>query len=247
MTKLKTLERDGMYSSDDTINGYSDPGQQRKERFLRDARALLKKTREFMARFGWTECDIRINPAGVAVSGDVHADYWNPDDPLHIVYCTIGASAIAFGARKDGVTIMARQEQRAPNQCGGRKQGKVSYRTSLMGPNQYIDPGMNSQELAAALFKIAGMKEDAEKIRMLQGCAYHSRTAGVIPVPSPIIKNSAEAELVKEAVGTVIDAARADTSVHNGEQTLGEARTDARQLTLFEALQDEEGASVRAD
>ena len=244
MTKLKTLERDGLYSSDDTINGYSDPGQQRKERFLRARVTLLKQTGEFLARFGWTECDIRVNPAGIAVSGDVHADYWNPDDPLNIVYCTIGASAIAFGARKDGVLIMARQEQRAPNQSGGRKQGKVSYRTSHMGPNQYIDPGMNSQELAAALFKIAGMKEDAEKVRMLQGCAYHSRTAGVIPVPSPVIKNSTEAALLKLAVGNVIDAARKDVSVHNGEQTLGEARTDARQLTLFEALQDEEATRV---
>ena len=244
MNKLKTLGRDGLYSHDNSISGYSDLGQQRKEQFLRDARALLKQTGEFIAQLGWTEYDISVNPSGVAGSGDAHADYWDPDDPLHIVYCTIGASAIAFGARKDGVIIMARQEQRTVHRGGGRKQGKVSYRTLHMGPNQYIDPGMNSQELAAELLKIAGMKEDAEKVRMLQGCAYHSRTAGVIPVPSPIIKNSTEAALVKLAVGNVIDAARKDVSVHNGEQTLGEARTDARQLTLFEALQDEEATRV---
>ena len=75
--------------------------------------------------------------------------------------------------------------------------------------NQWIDPGMNSQELATQILKIAGLSE-ADQTSMLAGCAYHSRTAGSLSVPSAIVRNGAEAEALKEAIGNVIAAARAD-------------------------------------
>ena len=72
MTKIKSLAPDGSYScGDQSINAYSQTGQELKEQFLREARALLKQTSQFLAQVGWTECDIRVNPAGMAVSGDV--------------------------------------------------------------------------------------------------------------------------------------------------------------------------------
>ena len=60
--KFKRLAADGRYG--DFICGYSDHGQALKEQFLRDARALLKQAGGILARSGWSECDIRVNPAG---------------------------------------------------------------------------------------------------------------------------------------------------------------------------------------
>jgi len=232
MTKIKSLAPDGSYScGDQSINGYSQTGQELKEQFLCDARALLKQTSEFLTQLGWMECEIRINPAGVAVSGDVYAEFWRPADPLNIVYCTIGASAIPFGGRKDDVIIMARQHQREAQHNSGRKTGKAPYRTKNMGPNHFIDPGMNGQFLAAELLVIAGQEEDADAVRLMQGVSYHSRTAGVLPLPSLVMRNRSDAELAQVAVGAVMAAAAADVSVPNGELT------GVRQMTLFEALQ----------
>jgi len=232
MTKLKSLSPDGSYSyGNQSINGYSQTDKELKEQFLRDARALLKQTGEYLTRLGWTECEIRVNPAGMAVSGDVYAEFWKLADPLNIIYCTIGASAIPFGGRKDGVIIMARQHQREAQHDSGRKAGKPPYRTKTMGPNHFIDPGMNGQLLAAELLKIAGQEEDAGAVRLMQGVSYHSRTAGVLPLPALVMRNRSEAELAQVAIGVVIAAAAADASVPNGELT------GVRQMTLFEALQ----------
>jgi hypothetical protein len=232
MTKIKSLAPDRSYScGDQSINGYSQTGQELKEQFLRDARALLKQTGEFLTRLEWAECEIRINPAGVAVSGDVYAEFWKTADPLDIVYCTIGASAIPFGGRKDGVIIMARQHQREIHQDSGRKAGKISYRTKSMGSNHFIDPGMNGQLLAAELLKIAGQEEDTGALRLMQGVSYHSRTAGVLPLPALVMRNRSEAELAQVAISAVVVAATADANIPNGKLVI------ARQMTLFEAIQ----------
>jgi hypothetical protein len=237
--KFKRLAADGLYG--DPICGYSDHGQVLKEQFLRDARALLKQAGKILARIGWTECDIRVNPAGPAVSGDVHADFWKPDDPLNTVYCTISASCVAFGGRKDGVLIMARKEKREVWKDGRHapSNSKVSYRNVWMGINQWIDPGMNSQELADQLLKIAGLQE-AERAGMLAGCAYHSHTAGSLSIPSAIIRNREEADALKEAYKAVITAAHADASVQNGGQPPTEAVTGLHQMTLFESFEMQE-------
>jgi hypothetical protein len=161
----------------------------------------------------------------------VYAEFWKLADPLNIIYCTIGASAIPFGGRKDGVIIMARQHQREAHHDSGRKAGKASYRTKAMGPNHFIDPGMNSQLLAAELLKIAGQEDDAGAIRLMQGVSYHSRIAGVLPFPALIMRNQSEAELAQIAISAVVVAAAADASIQNG------GLASARQTTLFEALQ----------
>jgi hypothetical protein len=238
MAKIKSLAPDGSYSgSGQSINGYSQTDQKLKEQFLRDARALLKQAGQFLAQAGWTEYDIRVNPAGMAVSGDVHADFWNPTDPLNTVYCTIGASAVSFRGREDGVIIMARKEKRAPRNNGGRTSAKPTYRNIWMGMNQWIDPGMNARELAAQIFKIADQPEQADQVRMLAGCTYHSRTAGLLAIPAAIVRNDTDAEVLKEALGNVIAAARTDANVHKGEQPRTEAKTGLRQLSLFEVSQ----------
>ena len=73
--KPKRLRLDGSYSSDHgMICAYSAPGHERKERFLRDAAALLRETGRHLARRGLTQSDVRINRAGMAVSGEASAD-----------------------------------------------------------------------------------------------------------------------------------------------------------------------------
>jgi hypothetical protein len=61
------------------ICAYSAHGHERKEQFLRDAAALLRETGKHLARHSLTQSDVRINRAGMAVSGEVTADFWNPE------------------------------------------------------------------------------------------------------------------------------------------------------------------------
>lgn len=233
---FKRLAADGRYG--DPICGYNGTGQTLKEQFLRDIRALLKEAGQILARIGWSECDIRVNPAGPAVSGDVHADFWKPDDLLNTVYCTIGASCVSFGGRNDGVIIMARKEKREIWKDGRHAStiSKVKYRNIWMGINQWIDPGMNSQELAAQLLKIAGFQEN-EPAGILAGCAYHSRTAGSLSIPSAIIRNHDEADNLKEAYMKVIDATHADASVPDNKQPSVEPVNKLHQMTLLEPFE----------
>jgi hypothetical protein len=226
MKGLKRLAADGIYG--DPISGYTDHGQTLKEQFLRDARALLKQTGQILARSGFTECSVRVNPAGAAVSGDVHADFWRPDDLYNTVYCTIGASVVLFGGRRDGLTIMARKEKRA-DQPG---RGRTAYRTLFMGINQWIDPGMHSGELAAELLKIADLAEAWPGV--LPGCTYRSRTAGCLEVPSAAIRSREEALQWKSALGAALEASRQDAGRVPQESAEPDSEPPVRQMPLFE-------------
>ncbi len=67
--KFKKLRSDGSYSSDHgMICAYSTHGYECKERFLRDAAALLREAGKHLSRRGLTRSDVRINRAGMAVS-----------------------------------------------------------------------------------------------------------------------------------------------------------------------------------
>ena len=53
MTKIKSLAPAGSYCcGDQSISGYDQAGQELKEQFLHDARALLKETGEFLTQSG---------------------------------------------------------------------------------------------------------------------------------------------------------------------------------------------------
>jgi hypothetical protein len=43
----------------------------------------VKQAGHLLAQSRWTECDTRVSPAGMAGSGDICADFWNPDNQLH--------------------------------------------------------------------------------------------------------------------------------------------------------------------
>ena len=181
---------------------------------------------------GFTEARINVNPAGVACSGDVYAEFWRPEDLCNTLYCTIGASHVSFGGRKDGLIIMARNEKRA-EQPGRGKTSKPAYHTTFRGLNQWIDPGMHSAELAAELLKIAGLPET--EVGILPGCTYRSRTAGCLEVPSSAIRNRVEALQLKAALGAVLEASQQDASRIPQEKEEPDSGSAVRQMSLFES------------
>jgi hypothetical protein len=236
MTQCMQLAPDGTYSNGSShISGYDSLSASFKDRFLRDARSLLKQTQQILTKAGWSEYMICVNPAGVAVSGDVFADFWTPADPFNIVYCTIGASAVHFGGRKDGVVIMARQEKREIDRFARRSKSKPSYRTTWMGINQWIDPGVNSRELAVRLLQIAGAPESGEQ-RELPGCVYHSTTAGAVPVPSGLLRNREGTLAWSAALEQVFEAGQADAAIHTAEVAGSKKEPVFHQLTLLESF-----------
>jgi len=240
MTQIKSLSCDGAYSYNGSVNGYSEQAQTRKDKFLLDARALLKQTGRFVAQAGWSEYDIRVNPTGVACSGDVHAEFWKAEDPFTTVYCTIGSTAVSLGGRKDGIVIMARQEKRVARDS---RNSKPSYRNIWMGINQWIDPGMNNRELATQLLKIAGVQEPEDR-GMLPGCTYHSRMAGSLAIPSMIVRNEQEAEALKLALSKAQAASTADAQLPGPVQSPAKSQVPAGQLSLFEIINVPEVANV---
>ena len=183
----KKLKSDGGYGA--VINGYGehhtenrDP-QSGKEHFLRDAAGLLREVGKLLAARGLTEKEIRTNPAGPAVSGEVAAYYWKPGSPAHRVYCIIGACGV-FGGRKDGVSIMARTQtmREAPERyAGGRRKPAEVWQMGMMGPNQWLSPALDSAEIAAELLKIF---DPASSPALVQ---FRTRSSGVLPVPDPVV------------------------------------------------------------
>ena len=183
----KKLKADGGYGA--VINGYGehymenrDP-QSGKERFLRDAAALLRNIGKCLAAHGLTEKEIHTNPAGPAVPGEVSACFWKPDDPAHRVYCIVGACGV-FGGRKDGVTIMARTQAmtKTPERyAGGRRAPKDAWHFGVMGPNQWLSPALDAAEIAAELLKIFDPATSPADVQ------FHTRSKGTLPVPEPVV------------------------------------------------------------
>ena len=188
----KKLKPDGGYGA--VIHGYGrmvsirehytenrDP-QSGKERFLRDAAALLREVGKLLGARGLTEKEFRTNPAGPAVSGEVSAYFWKPDNPAHRVYCIIGACGV-FGGRKDGVTIMARTQamRKAPERyAGGRRKPTEVWQMGMMGPNQWLSPALDSAEIAAQLMTIFDPATSPARVQ------FRTRSSGVLPVPDPV-------------------------------------------------------------
>ena len=59
----------------------------------------VKQAGQFLAKSRRTEYDTRVSPAGLAGSGDICADFWNPEYQLHTVYLATGSSSVCFRNR----------------------------------------------------------------------------------------------------------------------------------------------------
>jgi hypothetical protein len=186
--KFKRLRSDGSYSSDHgTICAYSAPGHERKERFLRDAAALLRETGRLLARQGLTQSDVRINRAGMAVSGEASADYWNPNT-MRGVWVGISTTCLSLlSGRKDGVSILSRWQTYKAKPAGrGKRRKRPAHQDE--GPNQWLSPEFDAEQLAAALLEICDPQSSPSNPTA------HTLSRGKIPIPSPVVSNQNEAE-----------------------------------------------------
>jgi hypothetical protein len=121
-----------MPKSEGEVNGYSDAGQARKDKFLRDAKKFLRQVGKELAQKGFSEVNVSANPAGIACAGDASGYYYKPGSQISL-YLTIGADIL-----QPGLSFMARW-----NNSHGRS-----------GPNNWINADKDSVEVAAILTSI---------------------------------------------------------------------------------------------
>ncbi len=184
--KARKLAPDGAYGA--PIQGYSGDG---KERFLQDARALLREVGKHLVSHGLTEMDVIINPAGPAVAGDAYGVYWHPDNPSRRAYVNVSDSALGWG-RSDHLIVMARvqhycQATRSRRESATNRRGKGSeWRTADLESNQWLSANFDSHELADRVWKIFNLATSPKGMT-----AFTSEGEQV--VPCPIVHNDGEA------------------------------------------------------
>lgn len=224
--KNKRLKPDGAYGCN--INGYSDVAAAQKSEFLRDAKTLLKEVGKHLTARGLTEMDVRVNPSGVAGSGDVYADYWQPDDPTRRAYVNISDSALGWG-RTDALIVLARVQHYRQDDNGR----KPAYRMANSGPNQWLSANLDSKELADRLWQIFDPATSPTEMR-----AFTADEAQVIP--SPIVRNDDEAAAWADGMLSVQRAFAADN-----EEAIAVPSADVPiPLSLFNELEAQQAAQA---
>lgn len=247
--KARKLAPDGAYGQ--PVQGYRGDG---KERFLRDARALLREVGKHLVSHGLTEMDVNINPAGPAVAGDAYGVYWHPDDPSRRAYVNVSDSALGWG-RNDHLIVMARvQHYRHPAKVGAgatrsrresatNRRGKGSeWRTADLESNQWLSANFDSRELADRVWKIfnpATACPDAKRVEGLPKGMTAFTSEGEHAIPSPIVHNDGEAVAWAHGMRATEQAFAAD---NEQAVTIAQASVPAP-LSLFneiEARQEQE-------
>lgn len=130
----------GQYSMS-PIHGYNRVDQGRKDQFLQDGRAFLRSVGEHLRTLGFSEQEVQINRAGIAVSGEIYARFFRSGQDRHL-FVAVESSAFSeeLSPREDSVTFLARWERDRPN---GR--GRES------GPNCWLNPNFSSASTARCL------------------------------------------------------------------------------------------------
>ena len=137
------------------INAYSDYAAKRKEQFLRDGCAYLKDVGQRLKSFGLTHVEVHTHQAGIAVSGEVYACFFPEGGAGLGLFLCLEESAMYrpawFRERGDRLTLMARWRNRELEGKGR----KARFRTiGHDGPNQWLDPSLDSRELAEQLLNL---------------------------------------------------------------------------------------------
>jgi len=92
---------------------------------------------------GFTEVQIKRNPGGVAVSGEVYAEYWHPDLDHWLYVCLVSSvlRGLVDRPRDDGLVLMART--------------RVNHNKRVVdGANHYLSPSKDSVSLAQDLLTV---------------------------------------------------------------------------------------------
>ncbi len=216
--KNRRLKPDGAYGRN--VNGYTDLAAEQKAQFLKDGKALLKEVGKHLAARGLTETDVRVNPSGVAGSGDVYADYWRSDDPTRRVYANISASALGWG-RTDALIVLARVQHYRYAERGGAR--KPAYRMAGSGPNQWVS--------ADCLWQVFCPDSTPAAVTAFTA-------SGAQAIPSAIVRNDDEAEAWAGGMVSVQNAFAADN-----EQAIAVPVADVPiPLSLFNELEAQQAA-----
>jgi hypothetical protein len=226
--KPKRLASDGAYG--EHINGYSDLAAEGKQRFLKDARALLKEAGKWLAEaHGLVEMQVSVNPSGVAGSGDASATFWAGADPDRRVYVNISDSALGWG-RQDALIVMARLETYQPTKA---KPDFWRSSSAGMGPNQWLSANFDSVELADRLWQIYQPQTTPASMTAFTASGEQS-------IPSPIVSNAQEALAWSVGMAATYKAFTDD----NVQAAVVDTAPIAIPLSLFWQLEEQEAVVI---
>lgn len=88
------------------VSAYTERGAELKRQFLKDGACFLRAVGAALAKYGFTLMSSNKNEAGIAVSGEVTAEYWHPAHQRWL-YCWLEASVLS-DERSDRVCLVAR-------------------------------------------------------------------------------------------------------------------------------------------
>jgi hypothetical protein len=155
------------------IHAYNDRAAARKERFLKDAGHYLWTVGQELERYGFLPAGVVSNPAGIACSGDVWANYQHPDHDrwIYVNISEVGVDMIgeappigtfpiqhSVTTRKDRITVMGRWREMPTK---GTRGDPKSWRSLKEGPNNWYDANLNSLELAYELLRLLLIEPEA--------------------------------------------------------------------------------------
>ena len=221
--EYKQMAVDGTYSDSphgkNEIDGYKNINEMGKrdrksgkERFLKDARLVLRQVADILKEKCLDQSEISNNPAGPACSGEVTAEFWKSAEPLKRVWVEIGTIPLQMlSGRKDGVCVMARTQPY-------RMDGKRLVR-GQSGQNQWVSSGFNSRELAEKLVDIY-----SHEYRDVRIC---TQTAAPIVLPPPFVRNKKEEIALQEAYR------RANQAMENNAALKEPMRVPKEQMALL--------------
>jgi hypothetical protein len=127
------------------ISAYSSEGERLKDQFLRDSLSLAREVGKYLPDY--TTENVHKNMGGVAVGGDVYAEYHLKDNPNFGVLMTITGSI--SGRSTDGATIYLQFSEWIQTMHRGKP------RRSIKAGNEYVDIGATADEIAQVIVRYA--------------------------------------------------------------------------------------------
>lgn len=122
------------------IHAYNPVDAERKDLFLSDARRYLRSVGEHLRSAGFHEQCVRVNPGGIAVSGEAYGCFYRPGEH-RFLFVELGTEMIeGLTPREDQVSLFARWEEEGTNGQGSKS-----------GQNNWLNPSFSSAVTAKCL------------------------------------------------------------------------------------------------
>lgn len=160
-----------------SIDAYCDAGAAQKEKFLSDAARYARMVARELFHFGFREHDVRINRGGMAVSGEVYAEVFHPEQQRWVFFW-IESTSGTLSSRQDMVAIIARWREVVGQPP---RNGRPCVND---GPNQWISASLDTYTVAVRLLPLLGMSAaDFEVAPTRQPAPRKSRSKHTPPTP----------------------------------------------------------------